>query len=103
MARYGYNLKVETGIRELKDNLSLYIRRVEAGERVIVTAHGRIVAELVPPGTSSQNQRSQFERLVASGTITLPVEEGDPLEGCPEIRLPRGTATALIDSDRGEA
>jgi len=93
---------METGIRELKDNLSLYIRRVEAGERVVVTAHGRIVAELIPPGTSSRNQKSQFERLVASGTIIPPSEEGDPLEGCPEIRLPRGTAAALIDTDRGE-
>ena len=40
---------METGIRELKDNLSRYIRRIEAGEHVVVTAHGRIVAELVPP------------------------------------------------------
>jgi antitoxin (DNA-binding transcriptional repressor) of toxin-antitoxin stability system len=41
---------METGIRKLKDNLSRYIRRLEAGERVSVTAHGRVVAELVPPG-----------------------------------------------------
>jgi prevent-host-death family protein len=94
---------VETGIRELKDNLSRYIRRTEAGERIVVTAHGRVVAELVPPGAASRNQKSEFDRLVGSGAITAPVEEGDPLEGCPEIRLPRGTATALIDSDRGEA
>ena len=103
MATYGYNCSVETGIRDLKDNLSRYIRRIEAGERVVVTAHGRVVAELVPPGSISRNQRSQFEQLVAAGTITPPAEEGDPLEGWPEIRLPRGTATLLIDSDRGEA
>ena len=34
------------GVRKLKDNLSRYIRRIEAGERVSVTAHGRVVAEL---------------------------------------------------------
>jgi prevent-host-death family protein len=94
---------METGIRELKDNLSRYIRRIEAGEHVVVTAHGRVVAELVPPQAVNRGQRSQFDRLVASGTITPPAEDGDPLEGCPEIRLPRGTATTLIDSDRGEA
>jgi hypothetical protein len=66
-----------TGIRELKANLSRHSRRIEAGERI--------------------------DPLVASGTITPPVEDGDPLEGCPEIRLPRETATALIDSDRDEA
>lgn len=92
----GYTLNMETGIRELRDNLSRYIRRAEAGERVVVTAHGRVVAELVPPGNR------EFERLAASGAITPPVEDGDPLEGGPEIRLAPGTATALIDSDREE-
>ena len=37
---------METGIRELKDNLSRYIRRVEAGERIGVTAHGRVYRAL---------------------------------------------------------
>jgi prevent-host-death family protein len=94
---------METGIRELKDNLSRYIRRIETGERIVVTAHGRVVAELVPADEGRRGQTSQFERLVASGVITPPVEDGDPLEDCPEIRLPPGTAAALIDSDRGQA
>src|SRR6185295_9025184 len=52
VATCGYNLVVtSTGIRELKDNLSRYIRRVEAGERVAITAHGRVVAELVRRGS----------------------------------------------------
>ena len=94
---------METGIRELKDNLSRYIRRIEAGERVAVTVHGRVVAELVPPAVERDVYTSQFGRLVASGVITPPVEDGDPLEKCPDIRLPPGTAVALIDSDRDEA
>jgi prevent-host-death family protein len=94
---------VETGIRELKDNLSRYIRRIEAGERVVVTAHGRVVAELVPPAAHRRGGTSQFDHLVASGVITPARESGDPLEDCPEICLPPGTAAALIDLDRGEA
>lgn len=94
---------MDIGIRELKDNLSQYIRRIEAGERVVVTAHGRVVAELVPPAADRQGRTSQFDQLIASGVITPPVEAGDPLEDCPEIRLPPGTAAALIDYDRGEA
>ena len=102
MATCGYDMNMETGVRELKDNLSRYIRRIEAGERIAVTAHGRVVAELVPPAEGRHGRISQLDRLVASGVITPPVEDGDPLEGCPEIRLPPGTAAALIDSDRGE-
>lgn len=93
---------METGIRELKDNLSRYIRRIEAGERVIITAHGRVVAEIVPPRGLSESRQSEFDRLVASGVITPPAENGDPLEDCPRIRLAPGTATALIDSVRDE-
>ncbi|MBM3726233.1 MAG: type II toxin-antitoxin system prevent-host-death family antitoxin [Acidobacteria bacterium] len=93
---------METGIRELRDNLSKYIRRIEAGERIVVTAHGRVVAELVPPGAGLPRRMSKFELMMSSGVVTPPVEDGDPLEGCAEIRLPPGTATALIDADRDE-
>lgn len=92
-----------TGIRELKNNLSRYIRRIEAGERIAVTAHGRVVAELVPPGGGRASQRGRWEELLAGGILHPPVEDGDPFEDWPDIRLPAGTAAELIDTDRGEA
>lgn len=92
-----------TGIRALKDNLSRYIRRIEAGERIAITAHGRVVAELVPPGAGTMGTPSRFDELVASGVIRPPLEAGDPTEGWPDIRLAVGTAAELIDADRGEA
>lgn len=93
---------MDAGVRELKDNLSKYLRQIEKGEHVVVTAHGRVVAELVPPRGAQQGRISRFERLVASGVITPPSEEGDPLKNCPKIGLAPGTAAALIDGDRGE-
>jgi prevent-host-death family protein len=86
-----------TGIRELKDNLSRYIRRIEAGERIAITAHGRVVAELVPPGVRTKGRTSRIDELVASGVIRPPLEAGDPTEGWPDIRLPAGTAVDLSD------
>ena len=95
---------METGIRHLKDNLSRYIRRIEAGDRISVTAHGRVVAELVPPGYGARAATgSRWDELVAAGILRPPVETGDPFEDWPDIRLPRGTAAQLIDSDRDEA
>jgi prevent-host-death family protein len=95
---------METGIRELKNNLSRYIRRVEAGQRIAVTAHGRVVAELVPPGSAPRaSQQSRWDELIARGVLHPPVEPGDPFEDWPDIRLPPGTAAELIDADRGEA
>jgi antitoxin (DNA-binding transcriptional repressor) of toxin-antitoxin stability system len=92
-----------TGLRELNDKLSRYIRRIEAGERIAITADGRVVAELVPPGAKTTGTPSRFHELVASGVIRPPLEAGDPTEDWPDIALPPGTAAELIDADRGEA
>lgn len=93
------------GIRELKNNLSHHVRRAEKGERVAVTAHGRIVAELVPPGTASKGRRrrSRYDELVAKGVIKPARESGDPLpDDGVRINLPPGTVQRWIDEDREE-
>lgn len=36
------------GVRELRQNLSRYLDRVKAGETLVVTEHGRVIAHLVP-------------------------------------------------------
>ena len=92
-----------TGIRDLKDNLSQYVRRIEAGERIAVTAHGRVVAELGPPARATRaGRRTRFDDLVAVGAVRLPVESGDPLADWPALGLPAGTAADLIERDRAE-
>ena len=89
----------------MKDNLSEYVRRAEAGERIAVTAHGRVVAMLGPVEKEARGRRrSRFDELVAEGVIRLPEDPG-PLPknwGATNIRLPKGTAAALIDADREE-
>jgi prevent-host-death family protein len=94
---------MEAGVRDLKNHLSRYIRRIEAGERIAVTAHGRVVAEIVPPSPRRRaDGRRRFEDLVAAGVIRPALEPGDPAESWPILRLPKGTAADLLDSDRGE-
>ncbi len=36
------------GIRNLKNSLSQYINMVKSGERILITDHNRIVAEIIP-------------------------------------------------------
>ncbi len=93
---------VKVGIRKLKNALSRYVRRAEAGERVLVTDRGRVVAELVPAGAGLPKTRSRYDQLVAAGVIRPAVESGgDPLRDLPRIRLTRGTVSRWIDEDRG--
>jgi len=56
------------GVRELRQNLSKYLRRVERGERLEVTEHGRPVAVLGPLGEAD----SPMERLIAAGRASAP-------------------------------
>jgi prevent-host-death family protein len=95
---------VEAGIRDVKNNLSRYIRRVEAGERIAVTAHGRVVAEIWPAGTRARRATSnRIEQLIDAGVARPPLESGDPLAGLPARGLAAGTAARLLDEDRDEA
>ena len=54
------------GVRELRQNLSVYLERVIAGERLEVTDRGNPVAMLIPIRPSA----TLVERLVAEGRAT---------------------------------
>ena len=55
------------GVRELRQNLSVYLDRVKAGESLEVTEHGRPVARLTP---NPPEQLSIVDRMIAHGRIT---------------------------------
>lgn len=55
------------GIRELKDKASSIIDRVEEGEAITVTKHGRPVARIVSTSTPPH-----LSALIANGTVRAP-------------------------------
>ena len=48
---------METSIRQLKANLSAYIKRAAAGEAVTVSVHNRPVARIVPFKVSASRSK----------------------------------------------
>ncbi len=62
------------GVRELRQNLSVYLDRVKAGESLEVTEHGLPVAQLRPLGRSTT---SRLDELIAAGRARR--VDGDPL------------------------
>ena len=70
----------QVGVRELRQSLSVYLRRVMKGETLQVTDRGRAVAVLAPLPAGSM----VTERLVAARRATAPL--GDVRELGP----PRG-------------
>ena len=78
------------GVRELRQNLSVHLRRVIAGETLEVTDRGHAVAVLAP----LPNPSTPLERLMAEGRATRPV--GDLLElGLPKGRVSRRLSRAI--------
>lgn len=59
---------VEVGVKELKNDLSAYLRLVAAGEHVRVTMRGEPLADLVPAGRSAADEHRR--RLIADGRLT---------------------------------
>ena len=47
------SMEMEAGIRELKSKLSAYMRRVKAGETVVITERGKPIGRIVPVSASS--------------------------------------------------
>jgi prevent-host-death family protein len=84
------------GVAELRQNLSRYLRRVERGERLLITDRNRPVAELGPPSTSG----AALDRLIAEGRVARPSRRGLPdsvgLEGDPYA------LSRALDEIRGE-
>ena len=61
----------QIGVRELRQNASRYLARVESGETFTVTDRGRPVALLTPFPSDP------WKRLLESGRILHPTSEGD--------------------------
>lgn len=55
---------MHVAIRELKDRLSDYLRRAEAGEEIVVTSHGRQIVRIVPiqPAASESEALERLHR-----------------------------------------
>jgi len=49
----------EIGAFEAKTRLGQLLDWVEAGEEVVITRRGKVVARLVPPGMASNRERGQ--------------------------------------------
>jgi len=85
------------GVRELRQNLSVYLRRVKAGASLDVREHGRRVAVLAP----SRGGTTVLDDLIAAGRATP--AQGDLLDlGAPLGRRPSRKASRALSKLRDE-
>jgi prevent-host-death family protein len=85
------------GVRELRQNLSVYLRRVAKGEVFEVTEHGHPVALLSP----LRARMGTRERLIAEGRL-IPAT-GDLLSLGPPLDVPlRMSSKEALDLEKEE-
>lgn len=86
------------GIRELRQNLSVHLRRVKRGEALEVTEHGRPVAVLGPlPEPAGVRARLLAEGKLKPATASL-AELGPP----PRSLRSEGSVSAALEEQRSE-
>ena len=82
------------GIRALRQNLSVYLRRIHRGERLEVTDRGKPVALLIP----LTGNESPLAKLIAQGRVSSP--KGDLLDLDPPAGEPSTAASDAVIAER---
>ncbi len=93
------------GVRDLRAELATYLKRAEAGDRLIVTVDGRPIAQIGPLEPSGE---PTLEDLIALGLVKRPKNETKPPKvrpaQTPHFVGPPGKPTTLVVCDpRGQA
>lgn len=85
------------GIRELKDHLSSYVKKVKKGGIITITERGKAVAEIVP--MKEKNDEKKLADLVREGKISWGGgEKPGGLENPPKIK--GKTVSEIVIEDR---
>jgi prevent-host-death family protein len=84
------------GVRDLRDNLSAYLRRVKEGELLVITDRGKPIGELGPAAGGRNATRARA--LVRGGVASW---SGGKPKGLPEAPRPRaGLVSHAVIEDR---
>ena len=95
------------GIKVLKNNLSEYVRVAAAGETVLVTDRGKVVAELIAPRGPADtpgmtDAERQMAELVRQGHVTPAQEPRQALVPAPSATMTLEEMLRDLDDSRAD-
>lgn len=82
----------EVGVRELRNNLSRYLDRIQQGEELVVTDRGRAIARLLPV-----TGERRIDRLIREGKVTPTTTAQRTL---PKKVKAKGSVSELVSEQR---
>lgn len=89
----GIAAQTTVGVRELRQNLSIYLDEVKQGKAYVVTEHGQAVALLRPLAKSA----SVLDRLVAEGKAMPPRRPATSLPRPLDLKLKKPLSQTVIE------
>ncbi len=89
-------LATKVGVRELKTHLSKHLRRVKAGEMLIITEYGKPIGRILPETDSVEDR---MQAMVDAGLLLRTGKKLPPKEPVAVNRGPR-MISELIEEDR---
>lgn len=90
---------VETvSVRQLRNDVSRVLRRVGAGERLIVTSNGVPVAELGP--IQARDSERTIEEMIAAGELIAPRSRAEPRLATPTTFSGSMTTEEILEEHR---
>jgi prevent-host-death family protein len=89
----------DVGVRELRQNLSVYLRRIAQGETLRVTEHGHPVALLTPIPNSGE---PVLDELEAQGLLERPKVRRRPLPRPVPLEPGEPTLSEILQQMRDE-
>ena len=88
-------------VKELKNHLTLYLRRTQRGEELVVTERGTPIALIRPVGRTEKirDQKEKLATLAARGLVTLPTQK--PLKKIHRVKISgRPLSKKIVDERR---
>ncbi|MGI8425091.1 MAG: type II toxin-antitoxin system Phd/YefM family antitoxin [Actinomycetota bacterium] len=85
---------IEVGVRQLKNSLSHYLRRIRSGESVLITDRGVPVAQIIPAVVAPR-----MRKLMAEGRITWSGAKFQPPTKVPNLK-PGPSLSSYVSEDR---
>lgn len=73
----GVYFMLTTNVTQLREELPKYLHRVQQGEHVIITSHGKAIARIVPllnAKEEAKNQLQHLQKICTIGDIVSPIE-----------------------------
>ncbi|MBI1865006.1 MAG: type II toxin-antitoxin system prevent-host-death family antitoxin [Nitrospirae bacterium] len=94
---------IHSGVKQVRDRFTLYLKKVKEGEEVVITERGTPVAVIRPVGRGEEGPEARLDRLRLKG-VFVPAADPSPMP-VPRFRLPkRGKGLSdLVIEERAEA